>query len=476
MTSARKIAKNTSVLLISQIISYSLAFFYTIYTARYLGVEGFGIISLALAITGIFGILMDLGQTQLTVREVSRNKNLASKYLNNIITIKFILSFVTFGVIFLVVNLIGYPQQTSDVVYIITLSIIIGAFTGIFNSLFQAFEKMEYQSIGVIISSILMFTGVILIIFYKLNIIAFASIYLIASIIVLIYSFSIFFKSFFLPKIEVDTDFWKSIIKKALPFGFASIFVTIYYMIDSVMLSIIVGNTAVGVYNAAYRLIFVFLSFYAVYIMAIFPVMSNFFENAKESLKFASNRSIKYMLIISIPISIGITMLADKIILLIYGTAYIASILALQILVWTIIFMFVNGICGNLLGAINKQPVMTKITALAAVLNIGLNLFLIPAYSFIGASAATVITEFTILPILIYVLLKTNYLDRSVLKGLPSIVVSNIIMLVVIYYLRDLNLFLVVIVGALVYFAAIFATRALDEQDISILKSILNRN
>ena len=151
MTSARKIAKNTSVLLISQIISYSLAFFYTIYTARYLGVGGFGIISLALAITGIFGILMDLGQTQLTVRESSRNKNLASKYLNNIITIKFILSFVTFGIIFLVVNLIGYPQQTSDVVYIITLSIIIGAFTGIFNSLFQAFEKMEYQSIGVII-------------------------------------------------------------------------------------------------------------------------------------------------------------------------------------------------------------------------------------------------------------------------------------------------------------------------------------
>ena len=247
-------------------------------------------------------------------------------------------------------------------------------------------------------------------------------------------------------------------------------------MIDSVMLSIIVGNTAVGIYNAAYRLIFVFLSFYAVYIMAIFPVMSNFFVNAKESLKFASNRSIKYMLIISIPISIGITMLADKIILLIYGTAYITSILALQILVWTIIFMFVNGICGNLLGAINKQPVMTKITALAAVLNIGLNLFLIPTYSFIGASAATVITEFTILPILIYVLLKTNYLDRSILKGLPSIVVSNIIMIVVIYYLRDLNLFLVVIVGALVYFAAIFATRALDEQDISIFKSILNRN
>jgi len=476
MTRARKIAKNTTVLLISQIISYLLSFFYTIYTARYLGVEGFGILSLALAITGIFGILMDIGLTQLTVREVSRNKSLARKYLNNTITIKFILSLLTFGLIFIVVNIIGYPQQTSDVVYIITLSIIIGAFSGIFNSIFQAYEKMEYQSIGVIISSILMFTGVILSIYYKLDILAFASIYLIASIIVLIYSFSIFFKNFFLPKIEFDTNFWKPIIKEALPFGFAGIFVTIYYWIDSVMLSIMVGNEAVGFYNAAYRLIFVFLSFYAVYITAIFPVMSNFHENAKESLKLASNRSIKYMLIISIPISIGTTMLADKIIILIYGTAYLTSILALQILVWTLIFMFVNGICGNLLGAINKQTVMTKITAMAAVLNIGLNLVLIPAFSFIGAAIATVITEFAILPILIYILQKTDYLDSSLLKGMPSIVLSNIIMIIVIYYLRDLNLFVVIIVSAIIYFASLYVTRTLDEQDISIIKSFLNRD
>jgi O-antigen/teichoic acid export membrane protein len=476
MTRAQKIAKNTTVLLISQLISYMLSFFYTIYTARYLGVEGFGILSLALAITGIFGILMDIGLTQLTVREVSRNKSIANKYLNNIISIKFLLSFLTFGVIFLVINIIGYPQQTSDVVYIITLSIIIGAFTGIFNSIFQAFEKMEYQSIGVILNSVLMFTGIILIIFYKLNILAFASIYLLASILVLIYSFTIFFKSFFLPKIEFDTTFWKNIIKQALPFGFAGIFVTIYYMIDSVMLSIMVGNTAVGFYNAAYRLVFVFLSFYSVYVIAIFPVMSSFYGNAKESLKIASIRSIKYMLMISIPISIGIAMLADKIILLIYGSAYITSILALQILVWTIIFMYVNGICGNLLGAINKQPIMTKLTAMAAALNIGLNLFLIPAYSFLGASVATVITEFAILPILIYVLLKTSYIDRSVLNGLPSILVSNIIMVFVIYFLRDLNLFVIIILSAIVYFIAIYVTRALDEHDIALIKSFLNRS
>ena len=53
------------------------------YTARYLGAEGFGILSFALAFTGIFGVFTNLGLSTLTVREVARDKSLASKYLGN---------------------------------------------------------------------------------------------------------------------------------------------------------------------------------------------------------------------------------------------------------------------------------------------------------------------------------------------------------------------------------------------------------
>ena len=146
MNTVQRIAKNTGVLLVSQIASYILGFFYIMYTARYLGAAGFGILSFALAFTGIFGVFSDLGLSTLTVREVARDKSLASKYLGNIAVMKVILVIITFGLIALTINLLGYPEQTIKVVCLVALSIIFSAFSGMFYSIFQAYEKMEYIS------------------------------------------------------------------------------------------------------------------------------------------------------------------------------------------------------------------------------------------------------------------------------------------------------------------------------------------
>ncbi len=173
MSKVKTLAKNTTVLLVANIISYLLGFFTTLYTARYLGVEGFGVLSLALSFTGIFGVFTDLGLSALTTREVSRDKSLADKYIGNTVVIKVFLSFLTFGLIALVVYVLGYPETIKNVVYLITFSVIFGAFTGIFNSIFQAFEKMEYMSLNIILNAILMITGVLTVIYFGLGIYGF---------------------------------------------------------------------------------------------------------------------------------------------------------------------------------------------------------------------------------------------------------------------------------------------------------------
>ena len=90
MNTVQRIAKNTGVLLVSQIANYIIGFFFVMYTACYLGAKGFGILSFALAFTGIFGVFSDLGLSTLTVREVARDKSLAVKYLGNIAVMKLI--------------------------------------------------------------------------------------------------------------------------------------------------------------------------------------------------------------------------------------------------------------------------------------------------------------------------------------------------------------------------------------------------
>lgn len=476
MSTAKRIVKNTTILFIATIVGYILGFFTTVYTAQYLGAEGFGVISLALSLTAIFGVITDLGLNTLIVREVARNKSLADKYVSNTILMKTLLSFLTIGLLILTVKLIGYTTPVSNIIYIIIFSIIFVAFSGIFNAIFQSYEKMEYQSVGTILNAVLMFVGVLIAIYFNLNILAFAFIYFIASLVVLVYSILIYSWKFALPKISVDWSFWSPTIKESLPFAITGIFTMVYYWIDSVMLSVMIGNEVVGWYNAAYRLILIITTLYSVYMISIFPVMSGFYKTSHESIKIAYERSVKYMLIMNIPLAIITTLLANKIILLIYGTGYIPAVIALQILIWSVVFMFINTLSLNLLGSVNKQFVVAKIAAFGAISNIILNLLLIPEFSYIGSSAATVATELLMLPIFLYVLRKTEYVDASFLiKDLFKILISNIVLIIIIILLNQLNLFLILLIGVVLYLFMIYITNTLDKEDISLIKSLIKR-
>ena len=246
---------------------------------------------------------------------------------------KIILVVITFGLIALTINLLGYPEQTIEVVYLVALSIIFSAFSGMFYSIFQAYEKMEYQSVGQILSSALMLAGALFAISQGFSVVGFASIYFLVSAVVLGYAFAVCAWKFVLPKLEVDLGFWKPTMKEALPFGLTGTFITIYLWIDSVMLSLMKGDEVVGWYTAAYRIVLVFLFIPIAFNSAVFPLMSRFYVSSKDSLKFMFEKHFKYMLMIGLPICVGITLLADRIILLIFGAEYVPSVIVLQILI-----------------------------------------------------------------------------------------------------------------------------------------------
>jgi len=255
MNTIQRIAKNIGVLFGAQVIGYILAFLYTIYIARFLGADGFGILSFALSFTAILGILADLGLSTLLVRELARDKSLTNKYIGNITLMKLILAVFTFGMMALIINLLNYPPQIIQVVYFIGLSVILSSFSQMFYSVFQAYEKMEYQSIGNVLNNLLIFVGIFLGIALGFDVVEFSVVYLISSIIILIYSIIICLLKFAPPSIKIEPSFWKLIVIPAIPLSLVALSSTIYFRVDSVLLSLIQGESAVGWYNAAYKLI-----------------------------------------------------------------------------------------------------------------------------------------------------------------------------------------------------------------------------
>lgn len=484
MNTIKRVAKNAGALFAAQVVGCILAFFYMMYIARYLGPANFGILAFALAFTGIFGVITDFGLQPLIVREVARDKSLASKYLANVSAMKIILVTVTFGLIALTINLLGYPEQTINVVYLLGLSIVFSAFTQMFYSIFQAHERMEYQSLGQVLNGALMLGGVIFAMKYNFGVVGFASLYFLVNIVVLVYSFAILrvkFPSLSLAwsprNIEVDWSFWKSTIKEALPFGLAMTFVMIFYWIDSVMLFLMKGDAVVGWYNVAYRMVLVLLLIPHSFIAAIYPAMSKLYVTSQDSLMLSFEKSFKYLAIIGIPIGVGTTLLAKRLVLLIFGTGYINSILPLQILVWSSVLIFMTIPFGNLLNCLNKQAIVTKITGVCVGVNVVLNLILIPKYSLIGASIATVLTEFVSLMLCLIYGFKIGYpiLNRKVAIIISKVLIASIMMGLFVIYFTHLALFVLLPLAGLLYFAGLYMIRGIDKEDIDLVRGVVQR-
>ncbi|MCE5213553.1 MAG: polysaccharide biosynthesis C-terminal domain-containing protein, partial [Methanobacterium sp.] len=239
---------------------------------------------------------------------------------------------------------------------------------------------------------------------------------------------------------------------------------------------VMVGNEAVGLYNAAYRLVLVFLFVPSVLNTAIFPAMSQFYINSKESLNVAYKKYFNYMAIIGIPLGIGTTLLADKIILLIYGAEFSNAVIALQILVWSAVIIFMSGAFARLLEASDKQMAITKIAAICAVFNIILNLIVIPKYGYVGASVITVLTEFLAFLFGLKIVGAMNY-DQIPIKPklLIKIAIASLVMSICIILLINWNLIFLIILSIILYFVTLVILKGFDKEDITLIRNILNK-
>jgi len=159
------------------------------------------------------------------------------------------------------------------------------------------------------------------------------------------------------------------------------IFVTVFYWISTVMLSFMKGDAVVGWYYAAYRMVLALLFVPGAWGSTIFPVMSKFYVISRDSLRFSFEKSFKYLTILGIPIGVGATVLAQRLILLIFGAEYANSATALQISVWSSVFIFMGATFSNSFNSFNMQVMETKIAGSCVALNVVLNLLLIPKYS-----------------------------------------------------------------------------------------------
>ena len=465
---------NMGWMMISQIIASVCAFVWTIVTAWYLGPSDYGIFGAAVSFAALFGIIIDFGLPTYIVRAISTDFENEHKYLDNAISLKLFLSVFYILAVFFALIILGWNSKLITITLLVAFENLIKSYHAILFTSFQAHEKMKYQAITNTILNILTLVFIIIITFTDLSLVGIAFAYILANFIALIYELYALKKHTILPKFSFDFAFYKVLLKAGLPFALTGLFYTIYYSIDLVMLTQFSTSYATGLYNSAYKLITVLTLFYTIYSSVVFPVMSKLFKNEKDLLKFSFVKSIKYLSLVTIPISV-FTVFYGYDLIGIYGAEYIDAGGVLKILIWTVCFLFINGACSLVLNASHKEYSVTKIYTIAAVFNICLNLVLIPNFSVYGASIATVLSEILILILELYALKRIKQLpDKGLIYDLIKICIASIVLGIVLYIL-NLNIWTAMVISLIVYFIAILLLKTIDSEDKLIIKQILGK-
>ncbi len=473
------IARNTSYFTLALILQKIISFTYFTIIARALGPADLGKYYFAIAFTTIFAIIIDLGLANVLTREVARSKEQTEKLLGNILTIKIPLVVLSWGLVFMVINWLGYPVITKQLVYLSSICMILDSFTATFFAVSRGWHNLFFESIAsVIFQLIVLITGLAVL---KLNLgLAWLMTSLIAaSIFNFLFSFCLlWFKWRIKPRPSFNAILFKTIIKISIPFALFFIFQRIYTYLDSVLLSIMAGDEYVGYYQVAFKIIFALQFLPAAFTASLYPAMSAYWASNRGQLAITFERAMSYLIIISLPIAIGIASIADKVILL-FKSGFDQSILPIQINMAALLFMFVAYPIGSLLNACDKQTVNTINMGITVLASIILNILLIPKWQAVGASLTVAITScLTFFLGLIWVPKIIKYRPKIITLIFIKSVIASLIMSLVIFYLKSLlNVFLVVTIAGLIYFILLFIFKAFRKEDIvSIFHSFLKKN
>ena len=382
----------------------------TIYIARVLGASTLGEYTLVLSFVVIFQILALFGQDEIIMREVSRDRSKAGLYLANSSLVAVLTSIVFLIVMNATVNLLGYEQNIVTYMYIASFSLLPGTVSLVAEAVIKAFEKMEYVTavrfggnlLNVIAALVLLQLGYELIAVFVLLII-------VRSVMSVLYMF-------FITRVAgrltfgLDLRFCRNLLGVSITFLLISVLGMVINNIGVVMLSKLEDLEALGIYAAGAKLMQGGQVFAAAYTLSVVPSMSRAFVASKERFIKIAQRSLDLFLILSIPIALGVTILADTIIFLIYGSGYEASVPVLQILIWALVLQAVNSVLYRSLVASNNEHVTLRVGSVRMIGSVLLNFLLITKYGVVGASLAWIGA------MLIGLLLNYYYVSKQLLK------------------------------------------------------------
>jgi len=385
----KKYFANTSWLVGHRILHMIVVLIVGIYVARYLGPLRFGLLSYASSFAGLFIALSTLGLDGIMVRELVKTPERRDELLGTAFWLKTGGAFLMWLGIIAAIPFTNNNTETNILIAIIAFGVIFQAFQ-VIDLNYQAEVKSKFVVYAQIIQLVVSSTTKFVLIWISAPLIWFAGVFLIEAIVLTIGLIAIYLLSgnnILLWKWRWKTV--KQLLGDSWPLILSGMVVSIYMKIDQVMIKEMLNAEQVGIYAAAVRLSEAWYFIPMAIISSVFPAIINAKKQNEEIYNKRLQRLYDLMIWMGVAIALPTTLMAPWVIRILYGDAFAPAGEVLSIHIWSGVFIFIGFVNGRWIITENLQYIATIKNITGAIVNIALNIVLIPKYGINGAAIAT---------------------------------------------------------------------------------------
>jgi len=464
------LARNTTFYTGALTFQKILAFFYFWFISNNLLADQLGQYVFALSFTTMFSIFIDLGLSPILTREAAKNPAMANTYLKNVIGVKLPLSLLTLIAAWLTIYFSGKPPAVQLLVYLASFIMLLDSFSLSGWVIFRSRHNLSYESvITVFVQLIIFILGLIALklsgqVKYLLAGLLVASLFNLAMVTLLLK-----FKLKFSLRPSYDSAVIRHFLSILPAFALAGIFVKIYNTSDSVLLSYLDSDAAVGYFAVPAKVVYAFQQIIpAAFAAVIFPTFSYYYAHSQTLLKQTFERAFVYLTIVSWPIAIGLITVLPQAVAMIWPD-YLAVVPCFYVMISALPFIFLAFPTGYLLNSCDRQNQTTLNRGIITVLAVVLNIILIPRLSFFGAGLTFFVTNFFLLLLDFYWVrnvIKLSY--RFLLVVTLKTLLACAAMVAGIWLVRPyFGLMIEVALGAGIYFVCLYALKGLNLREMA---------
>lgn len=469
-----RLVRNFSALTLGKVAGDFIILILFILVSRRYGQDGVGHYSFAMALTGFISVIAEFGLHNLTIKQLSRHAFGADGPWRRIFPLRLLLSAVALGVLLLVTLFLPLSSEARLVVGIIGLYQIIFVLVGGISAVFVAREEMHVAGLlEVSLRATIAVVGVLTIAAGGSLPLALAS-YPAAAFAHLVIGYVLLVQRHQRPPVLAAWSDLKQTAREAVPFALSSLLFPVASRFDVVCLGFLLGAAAAGIYNVAYRIIFVLLMVLYYAGMAIFPLASRAHVQSRDEVVGLYHRALRITVLASIPMAGGLWLIAPRLVTMIFGDAFAESAVLLRGLALLLCLGGLKYVLGTFLMATDRQAQRTAAQWVAAGINVVANVVLISMFGVMGAVIAVVLTDFLLVVLLASRMRQAFGWPRIGLR-LAGSVIATAAFIAAITLLPPLPLVAVILLAVMLYVAILLLFPAIRRDEIGLFLSLVRR-